>query len=244
MTYILPVKMDTSFIILLITVIILAGCTVYLNMRLVRKNMIINDIIKQITGEDRKYSPDEISRLISDLQRFNYKLNFRQSKILETKSLNFILENEADCSIYLHYTKEERDAQNILREGFRFVDSFYRTAFTVSDDRLDLLMKHNDKKFYGDYVIVICIANKLVEMYNSELEKAGIKNYSFENILTETPPVKNENADLVYLLPLKFIKGYINHRTGDIITNPGFYPGFISPGFRNNIEKLISQGMQ
>lgn len=233
--------MDSSFLILLICTIILAGYVVYLNMRLVSKSIIIQNIVKQITGEDRKFNSDEISRLISDLQRFNYKLDFKETKILETKTLNFILENESDCAVYLHYTMAEKDAMNILMEGFMFVDSFYRTAFIVSNDRLDLLMKHNDKKYYGDYVIVICIAKRLVKIYNSALEQAGVKNYSFENLLTETPPFKNENADTVFLLPLQFIKGYINHRTGEIKINSQFNPEFSSPEFAKNIDKITGK---
>jgi hypothetical protein len=133
---------------------------------------------------------------------------------------------------------DEQVALNILSEGFKFVDSFYKTALPVSNDRLDLLIKHNNKKFYGDYIIVICIANEIVRLYSDEIEMAGIKNYSFENILTESPPFKNENAEITYLLPSQYIKGYINYRTGEIITNPVFNPLFSSPGFSQNINRI------
>jgi hypothetical protein len=101
-------------------------------------------------------------------------------------------------------------------------------------------MKHNSRKLFGDYIIVICISNDVANFYSFELEKAGIVNYSFENILTETPPVKNDNSDLVYQLSMQFIKGYVNHKTGAIVKNPGFDPLYDSPKFMRNIDKLKS----
>ena len=63
-----------------------------------------------------------------------------------------------------------------------------------------------------------------------------------ENILTEKPPVKNENSDQVFILPTQFIKGVVNFRTGEILRNENFNPGFVSPGFSKNIEMLVSGG--
>jgi len=71
-----------------------------------------------------------------------------------------------------------------------------------------------------------------------ELNKKGITGYSFENILTEEPPFRNDNSDMVYQLSSKFIKGYINYRTGEIIKNPNFDPWYNSPEFQKNIDSL------
>jgi hypothetical protein len=125
-----------------------------------------------------------------------------------------------------------------MNEGFRFVESFHKTALHISNDKLDLMIKHNNKKYYGDYVIVICISNEIVRYYSTELERSGIIDYSFENVLTEDLPEKNENSDNVFLLSAHFIKGYVNYRTGEIVQNPSFNPGYSSPGFSNNISKL------
>ena len=227
-------------IILIVAVILLASYAAFIKFRLLRQNMLMGDILKRITGEERDFTENEIKRLLSDFPRVIFNENNGESKILEEKTLDFMLENEPEMKIYLHYTMEESVARNIIAEGFKFVESFYRTAFPVSNDRLDLLMKHNDKKFYGDYVIVISISNRIVKKYSSALSKAGIKNQFLENILTETPPDKNENSDLVYLLPKQFIKGFINHRTGEIVSNPEFNPEYSSPGFKMNIVNLIN----
>jgi hypothetical protein len=85
---------------------------------------------------------------------------------------------------------------------------------------------------------LISISNDIVNFYSMELVKAGIRNYTFENILTEIPPLKNENSDIVYQLSPRFIKGYINHRTGKIVRNPEFDPWYNSPLFMKNIGLL------
>jgi len=87
---------------------------------------------------------------------------------------------------------------------------------------------------------VIGISNDVANFYAYELGKAGMSNYSFENILTETPPAKNENSDLVYQLSPQFIKGYVNHRTGVIVKNPVYDPLYNSPNFLKNIALLKS----
>jgi hypothetical protein len=42
----------------------------------------------------------------------------------------------------------------------------------------------------------------------------------------------------MYQLSSQFIKGYVNHRTGEIVKNPGFDPWYNSPGFMKNIDLL------
>jgi hypothetical protein len=192
----------------------------------------------RLSGIEKSRSMDEMMAFLKELQKLGQYSAYFTTKLLEESSLNFILENDKNMVTYIHYTKEESDAKNILKEGFRFADSFYKTALPVSKDRLDITIKHNSRKYYGDYLIIICISNDVVNFYSMELEKAGIKDHSFENILTETPPTTNENSDHVYQLPNQFIKGYINHRNGEIVKNPAFDPWYNSPAFMKNIERL------
>jgi hypothetical protein len=223
---------------LAIIVVLLIAYVIYLQIQLARKNIFIESIVKRLTGMEKNWQMDEIKKFLSELHRFSFRSTFFEDKLFVEKSLNFILSNEKDSKIYIHYTKDESDAKSILRQGFRFVDSFYKTALPITNDKLDLLIKHNNRKYFGDYIIVICISDKIVKQYSEEVEKANIRNYSFENVLTESPPVRNDNSDLEYLLPRQFIKGYLNHQTGETVVNPEFNPGYISSGFRINIESL------
>jgi hypothetical protein len=224
--------------VLLIIIILLAAYIIYLQVQLVRKNILIESIARKVSGIEREWKPDEIKKFINELHNYRFSTNLIDDKLFDEKVVNFVIDGKKDKKTYIHYTINEQVALSILGEGFKFVDSFYKTALNVSDDKLNLLIKHNNKKYYGDYIVVICIANEIVWSYSAELENADIKNYSFENILTEAPPYRNENSEMTYILPCQYIKGYVNYRTGEVISNPVFNPGFNSPGFKENIKRL------
>jgi len=225
-------------IVLFAAIIILMGYIVFLQIQLTKKNIFIESTVKRLSGIEKSGSIDDMMVLLQEIKKLSQYSAYFTDKLLQDSSLNFILENDKDMAIYMHYTKEESDARSIINDGFRFAESFYRTALPVTRDKLDITIKHNSRKYYGEYLIVICIANDIVNFYSMEIEKAGIKGYSFENILTETSISTNENSDYVYLLPHQFIKGYINHRTGEIVNNPAFDPWYNSPAFMKNLELL------
>jgi hypothetical protein len=225
-------------ILLLIIIAVLIVYIIFIQMRMIRKNIFIESIVKSLTGIEKDWKKDELLRFLEEIRISNYFSSYFKDKPFKDETLSYILDNDGDTNIFIHYTKDEKDAKSILTSGFRFVDTFYKTALPVTDDKLDLIMKHNTRKYFGDYLIVICISNKIIENYSSELVKAGTKNSFIENILTESPPSRNENSDLVYLLPKQFIKGYINHATGEIVKNPDFNPDYNSASFMINIDKL------
>jgi hypothetical protein len=225
---------------LLVLIIALVVYSVYLHVQLTRRNIFIETTVKRLSGIEKSRSMDEMMAFLAEIQKLSRYSSYFTNKLLDKKSIDFIFENFAEMRNYMHYTMEESDAKNILSDGFMFVDSFYKTALPVTKDTLDLKIKHDSRKFFGDYLIILSISNDIVNYYSMELEKAGIKNNTFENILTESPPAKNDNSDLIYLLPSKFVKGYINHKTGDIVKNPNFDPWYNSPSFSENINRLKS----
>ena len=233
--------MNMTIIITLITIIIaLFGYIIYLHIQLSKKNLFIETTVKRLSGIEKNRSMEEMMSFLQEIHELKqFSVTFTD-KLLEENTLKFILENGKNMRSYIHYTKDETDARSIVQNGFKFVDSFYKTALPVSNDKLDLKMKHNSRKFFGDFIIVICISNDVANYYSYELGKAGIRNYSFENILTETLPVKNDNSDLEYQLSSQFIKGYVNHRTGKIVKNSDFNPLYNSPNFLKNIDLLKS----
>jgi hypothetical protein len=229
---------DSMQTVLLVLILVLAAYVIFLHVQLVRKNIIIESIVKKVSGIEKEFSVQEIKKFLNELHNFNLRSFLLEDKLFDENIFDFIFASLKDSRIYIHYTMDEDIAAKIMNEGFRFVESFYKTALQVSNDKLDLMIKHNNKKYYGDYIIIICISNEIVSLYSQELERSGIRNYSLENVLTENPPEKNENSDNVFLLSAHFIKGYVNYRTGNIVQNPSFNPGFSSQGFRDNINKL------
>jgi hypothetical protein len=177
-------------------------------------------------------------RFLYEIRKVSHYSSFLTDKLFEEKPMGFLLEDEKNSRIYIHYTKEEADARNIIKEGFLFADSFYKTALPVSHDRLDLLIKHNGRKSFGDYMVIICISEKLFHHYSDELDRKNLKGFAVENVLTVAAPFRNENADLIYRLSNKFVKGFINHHTGEIFTNPEYNPRYDSVLFTNNLTLL------
>lgn len=227
-------------IVLLLLIIALVVYSVYLQVQLTRRNIFIESTVKRLSGIEKSRSMDEMMAFLGEIQKHSRYSSYFTSKILEKDTTDFMFENYDEMKTYMHYTMEEADAKNILANGFRFVDSFYKTALPVNKDNLDLKIKHDSRKFFGDYLLIICIANDIVNYYSREMEKVGVKDLSFENILTEMPASGNENSDLIYQLSNKFIKGYINHKTGEIVKNTEFNPRFNSPIFAKNLEALKS----
>jgi hypothetical protein len=217
---------------------VLLGYIIFLQLQLSKKNIFIETTVRRLSGIEKNRSMEEMMLFLQEIEQLSQYSSFFTDKLLEDSTLKFILESGKNIRSYIHYTKDEIDARSILVDGFIFADSFYKTALPVTKDKLDLKMKHNSRKLFGDYIIVICISVDVANFYSYELEKAGIKNVSFENILTDTLPSRNDNSDLIYQLSAQFIKGYVNHRTGVIVKNPGFDPLYDSPNFLRNIDLL------
>lgn len=227
-------------IILLILIISLIIYSIYLQIQLTKKNVFIETTVKRLSLIEKSRSMEEMMAFLREVQTLSQYSQYFNDKLLEKDSLDFIYDNIKDTKVYIHYTRDEADAKSILSDGFRFANSFYKTALPVSKDQLDLKIKHNNRKYFGDYLIVIGISNDITNYYSLELEKAGINSHTFENILTEVPPSRNENSDHIYQLTSQFIKGFINLRTGEIVRNPLFDPYYNSPAFQKNIDLLKS----
>jgi hypothetical protein len=229
-----------SQIILLLLITALVIYSIILQIRLTQKNIFIESTVRRLSGIEKSRNMDEMMAFLSELQKQSKYSSYFSDSLLDKETMDFIFENEKDLRIFMHYTLEQTDANNIIENGFRFDDSFYKTALHVTNDKLDLKIKHHSKKFYGDYIIIICISNDIANFYSREINKTGITGYSIENILTEIPPARNDNSDMVYQLSSKFVKGYVNYRTGEIVKNPLFDPWYNSDEFQKNLDRLKS----
>jgi hypothetical protein len=224
-----------------VSAILLIGYIIFLRIRLAKRNIFIESTVRRLSGIEKSRSMDQMIEFLSEINNLSQYRSFFADKFLENSTLNFILENDAETEIFLHYTKDESVAEDILRDGFRFAHSFYKTTEKVSNDKLDLINKHNIRKFFGDYIVVINIAKEIVTHYSSELEKADLRSCSFENVLSVKLPLENEDSDPVYQLAVQYIKGYVNYRTGGIVINPLCNPWHDSPRFVNNIKFLVNK---
>jgi hypothetical protein len=222
-------------------IVILAGYIIYLHVLLARKNVYIESTVKHLSEIEKNWSSAEMMRFLSEIKKIHNFNSFFNDRLFEERPLSFVLGSVQESKTFIHYTRNEEDAVNILREGFRYDDSFHKTALPVTNDKLDLLIKHNTRKSFGTYMIVISISAPIFDRYASEIAARGMKGIEPENILSEVPAVRNDNGDLTYILPGKYIKGYVNHISGEIFPNPDFEPTYHPAVFNHNLELLTNK---
>jgi hypothetical protein len=225
----------------ILEVIIITGLLVYiifLQIQLSKKNIFIETTVKKLSGIEKTRSMEEMMEFLKEIYNTGLYQPVTSDKFLDESTTDFILENDDKLNTYMHYTRYETDAMNILKVGFRFANSFYKTALPVTRDKLDMIIKHNSQKHYGHYLVIISISNEIVRRFSAEIKTAGLRNVSFENVLTDELPLRNDNSEPVYILPHQFIKGYINHLTGKITMNPDYDPNYNSPAFEKNLQTI------
>ncbi|MGM0498551.1 MAG: hypothetical protein ACQESJ_11575 [Bacteroidota bacterium] len=160
----------------------------------------------------------------------------KREDFFSEENLNFIFDR-ANTKTFLHYTCGQSVADKIISEGFRFTTSFYKTTEEVYHDLTDLIYKHNKMKAYGRFVIVICIDRALFNKYLKEIQRLSSYEVFVEQVLTEVPSFLNEEGDVIYTLHYKFIKGYIDYKSGEMTKNTEFDPAYDSVAFGENLKK-------
>ena len=130
--------------------------------------------------------------------------------------------------------------RDVARRAAVDLSMAYQIGCVLVNDIVVLKYLHNLRKDYGKYNIIICIANKIYELYIEKLKKISKEQeFAVEEILTEKPPNFDEERDqLIFTLPKQYIKGYFNEETSEIVKNFEFDPFYNPNKFMENIEKL------
>ncbi len=219
-------------------IILLFLYIIYIHLQLSKKNFLIKSYLEKQGITDAKIGKKDVLRILERLRNPEYKGVYLKDKMLDRQFSHFLFEDYDHIKLFLHYTAKESVAQKIIREGFKFVNSFYKTAENIYNDELFLIHRHHEHKQYGQYVIVICISKEIFNHYSEALTNMKAKNKSVEQILTENRPSTDENYDEIYTLPKQFIKGYFNYMEGTVVKNPDFDFNYRSPQFEENLKKI------
>lgn len=159
---------------------------------------------------------------------------------LEEKILRFIFDDKYSSNQYyffIHYTREKSSADSILETGFKYIESFHNSAEQIINDKLDFVYKHNLYKPYGSYIVVLGISKSIFEKY-ANLVRERKMNIYVENILCDIPPEYDDEAEEYrYTLPTQYVKGYINHISGEFFSNKHFNPDYDTPNFLANLNQ-------
>ena len=217
---------------------VLFAYILFLQFQLSKKNRLVKTMVGKLTKLEKEWDTDHVLELLEKLRLVNTETSAKRDKLFDESVMKFLFANEKDSKIFIHYTKDEAIAKKISREGFMFVDSFEKTAEQIIHDSIDLTYKHNVRKYYGKYIIVICISNDIYSHYDQELKQLNKPNTQVEQVLTDIPSCFNDNMDEVFTLSNRFVKGYVNYEIGAVVSNPTFKPTYDAPTFNENIERI------
>ncbi len=210
----------------------------YLYIQLKKKDNYIQLIFDKLNIQDPELKKEELTKILSKLQIVELTKIVTKDKFFNDNILNYIFEDTQEKILLLHYTQEKAIADKVCKEGFQFRYSFYKTAYKITQDRLDLIYKHSRSKYFGKNVLILLISTEIYNYYSEELKKISPPEAFVEQILTEVPPFHDENNYVVYTLSNKFVKGYFNYETGKITGNPEFNPNFDCDIFRKKLTRL------
>jgi hypothetical protein len=211
-----------------IIVFVLLSYIILLHYQLNKKNQLIKTMVGKLSNAEKEFDSNQVYNLLDNLRTVHNETILKRDKLFDEPVVKFLFANDKESRIFVHYTKDEIVARKIFDEGFMFVESFEKTAEQIINDSVDLTYKHNLRKYYGKYIIVICISNEIYSHYDNELRLLNKQNAQVEQFLTDTPSYLNDNMDEVFTLSKHFIKGFVNYETGEIISNPEFNPSYSS----------------
>lgn len=155
--------------------------------------------------------------LVEIITRYKKVYTIRpNSKVAELIS-NYIKEFFSSSRVFIHQINDLEIAKKILSEGFLYTENFYKSTEELSSNEIEIIYKMQIHKFYGNYVIVICIPNHFFQKIKKEdinwnrdiLEEIGVSESHQQN-------------DFNYKLPSKYIKGCIDISNNQIIDNSNF----------------------
>ncbi len=190
-----------------------------------KKNLLFKEGIIRLMGLEEMLLKEGLEKMISKILDSQKTEKPKRDKIFDEPLQNFIFSDKSSQVIFLHYTKEEKVAQDITQQGFIFEDSFHKTAEQVTDDVEDFAYRHFLNRPFGPYVVVIGIEKELYEHLHNLVLK-GVSELNVEQALSQRVEEDLEGNEELYLLPGYYIKGYVNAITGDIHINPDFNPAF------------------
>jgi hypothetical protein len=228
---------ETGIIVLLLIILILVAYIASLHILLYKKKKILEQVYEKMHELDNNWNKDDLLTFLSQLKQSNVSDMLDKDHIFDKNSLDFIFENGDEVRMFIHYTKEKKIADFIMKDGFRFDTSLYKTTESVHNDMVNLTYKHSLRKHYGQYIMILGISSRVYLRYNNEL-KNHHANVLVEHILASE---LSSEEEVLFLLPPQYVKGYINYETGMITRNPAYQPDFDSPDFERRLKLLIKE---
>ena len=145
--------------------------------------------------------------------------------------LEFILP-KVNQENYTHRTYSKEIADQIIKEGFQFTNSFQKTTDQIIDDMVYIKYWDTLRKHYGTFVIIISMSSDIIKTIQSKLNPS----FEAQQVMGKIILQSNFEDQDMYVLPKEYVKGYIKRENGEIAMNPNFNPEFVSSTIEANIN--------
>lgn len=143
---------------------------------------------------------------------------------------------DAGLVTFLHNTMTCENAQNILKDGFRFYSHLDYTTDVVSNkDDITITYFNLTRSAYGRYTIIIQIDKDVIQYYSDLLIN---RHNHFSELLTHLVPEQSNDEEWIYTLAPNFIKGFVDSNNAKFFPNQQFNPSLKHPDFENNMNHL------
>jgi hypothetical protein len=232
---------DANAALLLVVLILILCYIAYLHIQISKTKMFLNSLVDAMHRIDKSWQRDDIFKFLRKLENTELSGLVAKDHIFDHDVMRYIFENESQMKLFLHYTREKHNADAIVKDGFRFTDSFHATAENIFSDKVDFVYKHNIRKHFGKYVIVLAISKNTFDHYTNLLRQIDRHDYMTEHVLAKKFSMQ-AFPNVGYLIPIQFVKGYIDIETGLIVSNKYFDPNYRSPLFDENIQIIKAGG--
>ncbi|MGE0088636.1 MAG: hypothetical protein AB7S50_04080 [Bacteroidales bacterium] len=148
--------------------------------------------------------------------------------------VKFIFSELNNSKVFIHYTREKSTADNILKAGFKYSDSIYKTTQEVINNSVDLTYKLQLYRPYGDYLIVISIP-----IFIFDFAEKNSRSYKQAILIDQVLSNNNPDEDLDFTLPASFLRGYVNVENNIIVENDAYLNDFNWENYKPVILNIL-----
>ncbi len=217
--------------IFLACLVILSALTIFvLRLLKIKKHVHNNDLNNSSPSDSRNTNLD----MLLDFPDFTKSQQKQSSNRISESVVKFIFGELINSKVFIHYTREKSTADNILKAGFKYSDSIYKTTQEVINNPIDLTYKLQLYKPYGDYLIVISIPT-----YIFDFAEKNTRSYKQAILIDQVLSKYNPAEDLDYTLPATFIRGYVNVESNTIVENNAYLNDFNWEGYKPVIRNVL-----